>query len=237
VEDCALVFEAIYGPDGNDGTVADAPFAWDARTDVRKLRVGYVKSLFDKKSREDPDASKKEEDMEWPVFDRAVLDVLRAKGVELIPIELPDLPAESMALLLTCEAAAAFDELTRSGRADLLTAQGADDWPNLFRQAQLIPAVEYIQANRARTVLMREMAKVFEKVDAYVCPSFGGQNLTITNLTGHPCVVVPDGFRKNGTPASITFIGDLYREAELLALAKTYQDATGFHLKHPGLKG
>ncbi len=237
VEDCALVFEAIYGPDGKDGAVVEAPFTWNAGLDVKKLRVGYVKSLFERKAESDPDAEKKEEDAEWPAFDRAVLDVLRGKGLDLIPVELPDLPAESMALLLSCEAAAAFDDLTRSGRDALLTAQGEDDWPNIFRQAQLVPAVQYIQANRARTVLMRAMAALFEKVDAYVCPSFGGQNLTITNLTGHPCVVVPDGFRAKGTPASITFIGGLYREGELLALAKLYQDATQWHLKHPALKG
>lgn len=237
VEDCALVFEAIHGPDGKDGAVVEAPFTWNAGLDVKKLRVGYVKSLFEKKAESDPDAEKKEEDAEWPVFDKAVLDVLRGKGVDLVPLELPDLPAESMALLLSCEAAAAFDDLTRSGRDALLTAQGEDDWPNIFRQAQLVPAVQYIQANRARTVLMQAMAGLFDKVDAYVCPSFGGQNLTITNLTGHPCVVVPDGFRAKGTPTSITFIGNLYREGELLALAKLYQDATQWHLKHPALKG
>ena len=236
VEDCAMVFNAVYGPDGQDGTVEEAPFLWNPDLDVRTLKVGYVKSLFERKAEEDPDAAKPEKDNEWPVFDRAVLDVLKKQGVDLIPVELPDLPADSMALLLNCEAAAAFDHLTRSGRDGLLVAQGEDDWPNIFRQAQLIPAVEYIQANRARTVLMEAMAGLMKKVDAYVCPSFGGQDLTITNLTGHPCVVVPDGFRKNGTPTSISFIGNLYREADLLALARVYQDATYFHEKHPTLK-
>ena len=237
VEDCAMVFDAVYGPDGHDGTVVEAPFLWNPDFDVRAMKVGYVKSLFERKAEEDVDAAKPEEDTEWPVFDRAVLDVLRKRGVDLVPVELPDLPADSMSILLNCEAAAAFDHLTRSGRDDLLVAQGADDWPNIFRQAQLIPAVEYIQANRARTVLMEAMAGLMEKVDAYVCPSFGGQDLTITNLTGHPCVVVPDGFRKKGTPTSISFIGNLYKEAELLALARAYQNATTFHEKHPEMKG
>lgn len=236
VEDCALVFEAIQGPDGRDGSVIPAPFAWDAKADPRKLRVGYVKSLFDRREEEDPDAETKKKDEEWPLFDRAALEVLRSKGVDLVEVELPDLPADSMSLLLTCEAAAAFDELTRTGRDALLTAQGEEDWPNLFRQAQLVPAVQYIQANRARTLLMRAMEGLFEKVDAYLCPSFGGQNLTITNLTGHPCVVLPDGFRKDGTPTSLTLLGGLFREAELLSLAKLYQDATAWNLRRPGLK-
>ncbi len=237
VEDCAAVFAAIQGPDGQDGTVVAAPFRWDPGLDVRTLKVGYVKSLFAEKSEEDPDAEKKVQDKEWPVFDRAVLEVLRGAGVELVPVELPDLPADAMALLLSCEAAAAFDHLTRSGRDALLTAQGEDDWPNIFRQAQLIPAVEYIQANRARTLLMEAMAKLMGTVDAYLCPSFGGQDLTITNLTGHPCVVVPDGFRSNGTPTSISFIGKLYGEGELLALARAYQEATTWHLRRPTLNG
>ena len=240
VEDCALVFSVLQGTDGQDLTVVDAPFAWDAGLDIRTLRVGYTARLFEKKAEVDPDADKKEEDTEWPAFDKEVIDALLGLGLKLVPMDLPDLPADSMALLLTCEAAATFDDLTLSGRDALLTAQGDDDWPNLFRQAQLIPAVQYIQANRARTVLMEAMDKMFRNsgIDAYVCPSFGGSNLTITNLTGHPQVVVPNGFRtKNGTPTSICFTGRLFEEGKVLALAKTYQDATGFHLKHPPLEG
>jgi Asp-tRNA(Asn)/Glu-tRNA(Gln) amidotransferase A subunit family amidase len=236
VEDCALVFNAIHGADGMDGDAVSVPFTWDPAIDIKRLRVGYVKRLFEIPAEEDPDAEARKEDREWPLFDRDVLNTLRSLGVVLEPLELPSLPADSMALLLTCEAAAAFDDLTRSGRDSLLTGQGDDDWPNLFRQAQLIPAVEYIQANRARTLLMREMAALFDKVDVYLCPSFGGSNLTLTNLTGHPAVVVPDGFRKNGTPTSITFQGGLYKEAETLALAKAYQDATGFHLRRPTMR-
>jgi len=240
VEDCAVILSIIQGPDGRDATVVDAPFAFDADADARKFRVGYIKSAFEEKEEEDPDADKKEKDAEWPVYDKAVLGTLRTMGIEPVPLELPDLPADSMALLLTCEAAAAFNDLTLSGRDALMTAQGDDDWPNLFRQAQLIPAVQYIQANRARTVLMEAMDKMFRDsgIDAYVCPSFGGGNLTITNLTGHPQVVVPNGFRaKKGTPTSICFTGRLFEEGKVLALAKTYQDATGFHLKHPALEG
>jgi Asp-tRNA(Asn)/Glu-tRNA(Gln) amidotransferase A subunit family amidase len=240
VEDCALIMAAIQGPDGKDDTVIEAPFSFDATKAVSGMRVGYVKSAFDRTEEEDPDAEEKEKDKEWPGFDRAALEVLKGLGVTLVPMELPDLPANAMALLLTCEAAAAFDDLTRSGRDALLTAQGDDDWPNLFRQAQLIPAVQYIQANRARTVLMRSMEDMLDRagVEAYVCPSFGGDNLTVTNLTGHPQVVVPDGFRQaDGTPTSICFTSRLFEEGKALALANAYQRATGFHLKNPGLMG
>ncbi len=237
VEDCALVFAAIQGPDGEDPTVAEAPFAWDPGLDLRTIRVGYVPDAFEPKVEQDPDAEKKEKDTEWPLLDKSAVDVLMGLGLRFKPVVLPDLPADAMALLLSCEAAAAFDDLTRSGRDALMTAQGDDDWPNIFRQAQLIPAVQYIQANRARTLLMEAMDKVFSDVDVYVCPSFGGSNLTITNLTGHPQVVVPDGFRsKDGTPTSLCFTGRLYGEAQTLALAKAYQDATGFQLRHPVLK-
>jgi Asp-tRNA(Asn)/Glu-tRNA(Gln) amidotransferase A subunit family amidase len=96
--------------------------------------------------------------------------------------------------------------------------------------------VEYIQANRVRTLLLEEMAKLWARLDAYVVPSFGGNNLLLNNLTGEPAVVLPNGFRQNGTPTSISFVGKLYGEGPLLALAKAYQDATGFHLQHPDLE-
>ncbi len=228
VEDCALVFEAIHGPDGKDSTVIDRPFRWEPGLDVRRLRVGYVKSLFDEKPEEGQE--------EWHALDLAALEALRGLGIELRPIELPSsYPIEALRLILTAEAAAAFDELTRSGKDDQMVRQVENAWPNSFRQGQTIPAVAYIQANRVRTLLMREMDRLFADLDAYVVPSFGGQNLLLTNLTGHPAVVVPNGFRKDGTPTSLSFIGKLFGEAELLAVAKAYQDATGFHLKHPKL--
>jgi Asp-tRNA(Asn)/Glu-tRNA(Gln) amidotransferase A subunit family amidase len=114
-----------------------------------------------------------------------------------------------------------------------MVRQIEDAWPNVFRQAQTIPAVEYIQANRVRTLVMREMEVALEGIDCWVAPSFGGSNLLLTNLTGHPAVVVPDGFSLDGTPTSITFNGRLFGESEILALARAYQEATGFHLRHP----
>lgn len=162
-----------------------------------------------------------------------MLDELRALGVELVPIELPDFPVRDLLVILEAEAAAAFDELTRDGRDAELTRQSPDAWPNQFRTARLIPAVEYIKANRLRTRLMRAMDEALAGVALYVHPSFGGPSLTITNLTGHPCFVAPGGFRDDGTPWSICFTGQLDDEARLLAFVRAWQEATGHHRRHP----
>lgn len=230
VEDCALVFEAVYGPDGKDLTVVDHPFVWNADLDVTKLRVGYTKSIFEK----EPEGENA--DKEWHANDLKTLEALESIGIKLIPIELPEFPVSSLSFILSAEAAAAFDELTRSNRDDELVRQIKNAWPNVFRQSRFIPAVEYIQANRARAVLMKRMAEIMKDIDLYVCPSYGGDNLLLTNLTGHPAVVLPNGFRKNGTPTSITFNGRLFGEDKLLAVARSYQQSTGFHLKRPPIK-
>jgi Asp-tRNA(Asn)/Glu-tRNA(Gln) amidotransferase A subunit family amidase len=227
VEDCAVVFREIHGPDGKDSTVVDAPFRWEPDLDVKKLRVGYVRSLFEAKP-----AEGREEQHD---LDLASLEALRKLDIDLHPIELPDLPIEALRVILTAECAAAFDELTRSGKDDLLVRQVEQAWPNTFRQGQTIPAVAYIQANRVRTLAMREMARLMADHDAYVVPSFGGSNLLLTNMTGHPTVVLPNGFKKDGTPGSLSFVGKLFGEGDVLAVAKAYQDATGFHLRHPKL--
>jgi Asp-tRNA(Asn)/Glu-tRNA(Gln) amidotransferase A subunit family amidase len=235
VEDCALVFAAIQGADGLDLSAVERPFVWDAEFDVRQLRVGYLASAFDRELEFGDDDS--EEDRararEWKAADLQALEVLRSFGIELVPIELPDLPVSALSFILSAEAGAAFDDLTRSGRDDLLVRQVEDAWPNVFRQARTIPAVEYIQANRVRTLVMREMERILEGVDCWVAPSFGGDNLLLTNLTGHPAAVVPNGFATDGTPTSVTFNGRLFGESEILALAKAYQQATGFHTRHP----
>jgi Asp-tRNA(Asn)/Glu-tRNA(Gln) amidotransferase A subunit family amidase len=174
-------------------------------------------------------------------------------GVNLIPVELPKLPWDAMVPLLTAEAAAAFDDLTMSGRDKLLTEQGPEDWPNDFRVARFYPAVEYIQANRARTLAVRGFAKLFEQVDVIVTPSTDAQ-LIATNLTGNPAVIVPNGLRGDdapappkiddgdhddiggpGTPVSLTFLGGLYQDAKMAAFARAYQQATGFEKLHPKL--
>jgi Asp-tRNA(Asn)/Glu-tRNA(Gln) amidotransferase A subunit family amidase len=276
VEDCALVLSVIYGPDGKDRAVKNAAFNWDAELDWRKLRVGYLKSDFERAPQPQEDAQKdepavteeekkkreerrkrREAFQERAKYDRrfseAALAQLRQMGVALIPVEMPKFPYDPMVAMLTAEAAAAFDELTRSGRDKLLTAQSADDWPNTFRSARFIPAVEYIQASRARRLAMDAVARVFDTVDVIVAPT-GSEQLVITNLTGQPALILPNGFRGDdapkppaedngeddniggpGTPVSLTFLGNLYREAELLVFARAYQEATGFHRKHPKL--
>ena len=221
VEDCAIVFNAIRGADEKDPMSIDAAFNYTPNIDLRTVRIGYLVDEFKR------DTVRKK-------FNDAALARLRNMGVELIPITLPDLPIYPMSFILTAEAGAAFDELTRSNRDDLLVRQGRNAWPNVFRASRFIPAVEYIQANRLRYLWLQEMKKIFEKVDVYVAPPFG-PNLLLTNLTGHPAVVLPNGFDEKGHPVSITFIGNLFDEGRLLAVAKAYQDATDFHKKHPPL--
>lgn len=275
VEDTAIVLSAIHGPDGHDRTVHNVAFNWDANLDWRKLRVGYLKADFELTPPAQAAAPKEEKDLTAEEkkkrdeeaantalalqrreydhkFDEAALAKLKAMGVNLIPVEFPKYPYQAMRSILLAEAAAAFDDLTRSGKDKLLTQQTRDDWPNTFRTARFIPAVEYIQANRARKTAMELAAKVFEQVDVIVAPTFSTQ-LLITNLTGHPALILPNGLRGDdapkarvrengevdaggpGTPLSLTFLGQLYGEAKMLALAKAYQDATDFHHKHPPL--
>ena len=277
VEDTALVLNVIYGPDGQDRSVRNVAFNWDGNLDWRKLRVGYFKEEFELKPPTEPQApteqttaspeemKKREESRRQreqaqvrrkydQQFNDATVAKLNEMGVKLIAVEIPKFPYGAMVPLLTAEAAAAFDDLTRSGRDKLLTEQSPDDWPNSFRIARLTPAVEYIQANRARMEAMELWRKLFENLDVIVAPTNSGQ-LVATNLTGHPAVILPNGFRGPdapkpprkdngdddgiggpGTPVSLTFLGQLYGEAKLLAFAKAYQDATGFHLKHPELE-
>ena len=219
VDDCALVYSVIKGSDGFDHSVVDVPFQVPSKKELRSLRVGYIETAFSDTSTTDND--------------RAVLDRLRELGFDLVPIELPEFPTRSLSFLLSVEAAAAFDELTRSNRDDELLRQSKWAWPNAFREARYVPAVEYIQANRARVVLNQKMSELFKTIDVYVIPSFWGDNLLRTNLTGHPCVVLPNGFNKKGMPTSISFMGELYQDGEVVAIAHAYQRGTGWHKKYP----
>ena len=166
----------------------------------------------------------------------ALLGVLNKKGAELIPMTLPEFPVYSLAFILNAEAAAAFDDLTLRNQDYQLVRQQRMAWPNAFRQARLIPAVEYIQANRARTLLMQAMTETMKDIDVFVAPSFGGSTLLLTNLTGHPAVVVPTGADEEGNSSSISFIGNLFEEGKTLTVAKAFQDATDFHRKYPDLE-
>jgi Asp-tRNA(Asn)/Glu-tRNA(Gln) amidotransferase A subunit family amidase len=231
VQDASIVLAAIQGGDGLDASVREVPYAASAPVSVAGWKVGYVKTAFDhaKDVAEKTPGGSQHDDMH-------VLDELRALGVDLVPIELPeDIPAGDLLTILTAEAATAFDDLTRDGRDAQMVWQAEEAWPNIFRASRLIPAVEYIRANRLRTRLMREMQKVMDSVDLYVAPSFGGSSLVITNLTGHPALVAPCAFGKDDMPHSITFTGQLYGEAELCALADAWQRSTDYHRRHPKL--
>jgi len=219
VEGSAIIFETIRGADNIDRTVRDVPFIYPSKRGLRNLRIGYVESAF--------------VDSTTSNNDKASLNILKSMGLNLIPIELPEFPTQALSFVLQAEAAAAFDELTRSNEDDQLVRQVKNAWPNVFREARFIPAVEYINANRARTLLNQKMSELMEKIDVYIIPSFYGDNLLRTNLTGHPCVVVPNGFNGKGRPTSISFVGELYGDGNTLAIAKAYQEATGWHKKYP----
>ena len=212
IEDCALVLDAIHGFDGQDATAVDHPFVWPSQRNLMDLRVGYTKN-------------------ETQGEDRLELTVLRELGVKLVPIELPQkYPLRAITLMLGTEAGTVFDPLTRNGNLE-----GLNSWPDTFRRAQFIPAVEFLRASRIRTQLMHDMRRLMETVDLYV----GGGDLALTNLTGHPTVVLPNGFTERdgkNIPASITFTGQLFGETELLAVAQAYQQFTGHHLQHPVLE-
>lgn len=234
-EDCALVLDAIQGPDGQDGTTIAAEYHWDAHISPRSLRVGYVQSAFEQ-PQFDPENTKRQLHPTRK-FDDDALIALRGLGVNLIPVTLPSLPYNAMRIVLNAEAGAAFDELTRSGRDKELVQQTKSDWANTFRASRFIPAVDYINAMRLRSLAIREWDKLMSNFDVIVTPTSAANlpQLVATNLTGHPAVILPNGFRENGTPVSITFLGPLFGEGKLLALASAYQYATGFQLKHPPL--
>ena len=230
VEDCALVLHAIQGPDDRDLSVQDVPFNWDANVDIRKLRVGYLKGAF-ADTRQTPQTE---------ANDAAALEKIRSLGVNLIEMALPEHANLDIGMIIYGEGNAALKDPVETQpehlvRQDRVTNQNA---------LRLLPAVEYLNANRVRMLLMQEMAKVMADIDLYLVPfdygdytpnPIANMNTSVTNLTGHPCVVVPHGFNEKGNPTSLTFIGKLFGEAEMLALARAYQDATDWHRKHPKL--
>ncbi len=285
VEDCALVMQAIWGPDGQDQACANAWFQWNAEYDWKKLRVGYLKDDFEmpwvqptpplvadatpeekrayerRKASEPAQMASREYDRK---FDLAALEVFKKMGVQLIPVAFPEFPYDAMRGIINAESAAAFDWLTLTGRDKPLTDASGSSWPNTWRGARFYPAVEYIQANRARELAIRAFAKLYEQVDVIVTPTSGPSNqVAVTNQTGHPAVIVPNGLRgadapatpavvagpgavgpaggagnQGGgphTPVSLTFLGGLYKDAETCALAHAYQQAAGFLKLHPPL--
>lgn len=223
--DAAIVFAFIHGTDGADASAVNARFDYQQSADARQLRIGYAKNYFDRIK----DTSRSE----WKVL-RSFQDA----GYTLIPVDFPDsaaYPFNIMDVVISAEAAAAFDEFTRNNVDDEMTRQGKYDWPNSFRVSRLMTAVEYINANRHRYLLMKKVNDVMNTIDVLICPTRGsGNQSAITNLTGHPAICVPTGFdNRQRLPTSITFLGRLYEEGKLLTVAETYQQLTDWHQQHP----
>jgi Asp-tRNA(Asn)/Glu-tRNA(Gln) amidotransferase A subunit family amidase len=221
-EDAAIVYAFIHGTDGNDPSALRHTFNYTGKTDFSKLRIAYPENYFRR--------------LDSHAAERKVLEVYRSLGANVQAINFPDsalYPYNYISLILHAESAAAFDELTRTNRDDLIERQDRDFWPNTFRAARTIPAVEYINANRYRSQLCKRMNDFMKNYDVLVVPSFAGRQLSITNLTGHPVVVMPIGFNQSGSPLSITLIGNLYDEATILAAAKAFQDKTNFNKMYP----
>jgi Asp-tRNA(Asn)/Glu-tRNA(Gln) amidotransferase A subunit family amidase len=233
VEDCAVVLDAIHGRDDRDMSLVDLPFNWNANADVKQIRVGFLKAAFDEQHALPEEKTN----------DLATLKKIRDLGFDMKTVALPDYPIHAVTMVgWYGEIGSIWDELIRSGDDKLLTRQDPDHIGNLVRMARTAPAVDMVTASRVRTLIMQATAKIFDEVDVYIAPfsstdntpAVAFRNLQLTNLTGHPAVAVSNGFTRKGTPTGITFVGKLYGEDDLLAIAKAYQDATSFHLKHPG---
>jgi Asp-tRNA(Asn)/Glu-tRNA(Gln) amidotransferase A subunit family amidase len=254
-EDCAIVMSVIARPDSRDISVVDLPFNWNAQLDVKKLRIGYLKTAFE----ENADAVGKK-------HQQATLEALASLGVKLLPVEVPDFTTDVSAI--NVESATFFDEMLREGRDKKLTNLGrANGW----KGARTLPAVDYLQSQRVRMMMMMKLAEATAHVDVYLGPGNGGgpgggggrgggrggagggaetpeagttptrqtagqRHSSMANLATYPAVAVPNGFNPAGHPTSITFFARPFGESELLAVVKAYQDATGFHLKHPTLE-
>lgn len=232
VEDCAAALHAIYGPDGKDITVGEAPFNWNPDTNISTLRIGYLKTEFDGPATRPANEQQRTQGEQRRAVYKTALEVLEKAGAKLTPIELPRFSTGSLRFILSAEAAAAFDDITRDGRVNQLSGQGPGDWPNTFRTSRFIPAVEYLRAQRARTLLMREMEKLMSQWDVFVSPAPGSASLLVTNLTGHPAVVLPCGF-VNKLPVAIMFTGGVYDEVSPLRVALAFERATKWHTMHP----
>jgi len=232
VEDCAAALSAIYGPDGRDITVGDAPFNWDPNRNLSNMRIGYLKTEFDGSGAQPTNEQQRQQMEQRKAVYKEAIEALQKAGANLTPIELPKFSTAALRYILTAEAATAFDDITRDGRVNQLSGQRDFDWPNTFRTARFIPAVEYIRAQRARTLLLHEMEKLMSQWDVFVAPAPGSASLLITNLTGHPTVCLPCGF-VNNLPAAIMFTGGVYDEAAPLRVALAFEQATKWHTMHP----
>ncbi len=232
VADAALVLEALQGPDGQDETVPDANFAWSGEARARGLRIGFVQRKFDAPS----DGASPEDRQQFaarkPALD-AALEFFRKAGATLVPVTLPDLPAQAICALLNAEAGAMFDELLRSGGINQLEDKGTNGRANQLRATRFIPAVDYIRAQRVRTLLLQQMNAVFAEIDVFLAPS-SSDSVTMTNLTGHPAIVVPAGMAEK-LPVALMVTGKLWGETDILSVAAAFEAATDWHTRHPML--
>ena len=225
-EDCAIVLNAIYGPDGYDTAVVNRPFNWHPADDLTKIRVGYVKSSFERESRAQTDEGRRRA-REQKQIDNSAVEVFRSLGIELIPLEFPQsISARNLGFVLHIEGAAVFDDIVLSGEIDSMTDSNR---PYRFRVRRFTPGVEYIQANRVRTILMQDFSKALKDIDVYI-----GGSTSITNHTGHPAMTIPHGFI-NGLPTGLRINGNLFKDAEMITVARAFQNATDHHTKHPAL--
>ncbi|MFN5326659.1 MAG: amidase [Bacteroidota bacterium] len=221
-EDAATVFSFVHGTDQKDGSAVNAAFNYNPTMDVKKLKIAYAKNIFDK--------------LDTAAQEWNVLKELTAAGITLHPMNFPDTETyqfDMIGIVIGSEAAAAFDAFTRLDMDEQMTRQTRNDWPNYFRQARTIPAVEYINTMRHRSVLMEKTNQAMKEFDVVISPSFGGRQLAITNLTGHPALCMPIGLSKQGTPNSITFLANLFKEEALLSVGKFFQSITSFDEMHP----
>ena len=219
--DCGIVMDYIRGEDTRELSSIEAAYVYPNKVDLSGLRIAYLKEYFDKEYTNHDN-------------DSVALDIFLKHGAKLIPVSLPqDFPVDALRIILSAEAAAAFSQLTLSNRDSLLVSQGGWSWPNSFRTSRLIPAVEYIQANRIRTLLIQEMNELMKDFDVIISPTRGGNQLTLTNLTGHPSIVLPNGFDQSSNPTSFLLIGPLFSEGLLCALGELYQNNASHHTKRP----
>ncbi|MEM8894268.1 MAG: amidase [Bacteroidota bacterium] len=220
--DCAIILDAIRGVDGVDMTVVDAGFNYLQEADVKGMKIGYFYEQFENDTSDNS------------VNNQKTLEIIRSMGVEIEKVELPkDYPFNAFDIVLRAEAGAYFDELILTRRDSLLVEQHKRSRANSLRQARFIPAVEYLQANRHRRNLIEDMHGKMQGYDLVISPTFGGRQLQITNLTGHPSMAIPNGFDEEGRPTSITLVGNFFDEEKLVAFAEAFQAATDFEEKRP----
>jgi Asp-tRNA(Asn)/Glu-tRNA(Gln) amidotransferase A subunit family amidase len=222
VSDCAIVFDYIRGKDNLDRSVQDISFEYLKQTDIKKLRVGYLGHSFDSDT------------LGNNIHNRRTMTEFKALGIEPIKVDMPgDFPFAVFDIILRAESGAFFDELILSGKHNEMVEQHSGSRANSLRQSRFIPAVEYIQANRHRRLLIEETHQILKEFDIIISPTFGGRQMLITNLTGHPALSLPNGFDDKGRPTSITLIGNYFEEAKLIALAEAFQKHHSYHAQIP----